>query len=86
MYASMNLQPPCSPIASDKAESAPVEFVNPWAWYDEAQAAVESSQVQHDDDSSDVEDVLAASSSHNGDNDGNGDDDNRDDIYEESSD
>ena len=86
MYASMNLQLSCSPIASDEAESAPVEFETPWAWYDEAQVAAESSQAQHDDGSSDAEDVPGASSSHNGDNDGSVNDDDRDEIYEESSD
>ena len=83
MYASMNLQPLCSPIDLEEEESAPVEFENPWAWYDEAQAAAESSQAQHVDDSSDEEEVYGASSSHDGDNDGSGDDDDGDEIYEE---
>ena len=78
MYASMNLQPPCSPTASDEAESAPIEFENPWAWYDEAQAAAESSQAQPNDDSSDDEDIPAASSSPDGNNDGSDDDDDED--------
>ena len=69
----MNLQPPFSPIASDEAESAPVEFENPWAWYDEAQAVAESSQAQPHDDSSDA--VPAASSSPGDNNDGSDDDD-----------
>jgi hypothetical protein len=81
MYASMNLQPPCSPIASDEAESAPVEFENPWAWYDEAQAAAESSQAQAQDDSSDA--VPAASSSPGNDNDGSDDDDDDDDANDD---
>ena len=81
MYASMNLQPPCSPIASNEAESAPIEFENPWAWYDEAQAAAKSSQAQPHDDSSDA--VPATSSSPSGNNDGSDDDDDNDDDKED---
>jgi hypothetical protein len=81
MYTSMNLQPPCSPIASDEAESAPVEFENPWAWYDEAQAAAESSQHQAQDDSSD-----AVPGNDNDGSDDEDDDDDADDDEEASSD
>ncbi|XP_062232827.1 uncharacterized protein LOC133930160 [Phragmites australis] len=82
MYASMNLQPPCSPIASEEEESAQVEFENPWVLYDEAQAAAESSQAQHIVDSSDEEEVYGGSSSNDGDSDGSGDDDDGDEIYQ----
>jgi hypothetical protein len=82
MYASMNLEPPCSPITSEEEESAQVEFENPWEWYDEAQAASESSQAHHIDDSSDEEEVYGASSSNVDDNHGSGDDDDGDEIYE----